>query len=319
MSKKRIEEKRQKQHKKTRLYAVIGSIVLVVVVGFFLFAWMNQVSLDKNLKLWYIDSSGKLNFSDRGPVNGRVLSTESATNYTLQKIVYESFGDNVFALLRVPKNVTKPPVVVVMPAASITKEADEATAVALCNMGYASLTLDARGIGDTGGDAQNDWATGFGKFESGGDPAQYKQVYDALKGLDYVKSRSDLDGNNVSILGESIGGMWAIVAAGIEPSFKGVITISASDFDFNDTSDANATRFINAVMPSKYLDSLTPRKIAMFQFDDDSVTLMADGKALYDKAIEPRSWHQYNGSVHGLWSPVIADDVHQELIGMLGR
>jgi esterase/lipase len=123
----------------------------------------------------------------------------------------------------------------------------------------------------------------------------------------------------VSILGESIGGMWAIVAAGIEPQFKGVITISASDFDFNDTSDANATRFINAVMPSKYLGNLTPRKVAMFQFDDDSVTLMADGKALYDKASEPKAWHQYNGSVHGLWSPLIADDVHQELIGMLGR
>jgi len=280
---------------------------------------MNQVSVDKSLKLWYIDPSGKLNFSDRGAVNARIVSTNSTDNYTLQEVVYESFGDNVYALLRVPKNVTNPPVVVVMPAASITKEADAATAIALCNMGYASLTLDARGIGETGGDAQNDWAAGFAEFEKGGNPAQYKQVYDALKGLDYVKSRSDLDGNNVSILGESIGGMWAVVAAGIEPSFKGVITISASDFDFNDTSDANATRFIKAVMPSAYLDSLTPRKLAMFQFNDDQVTLMADGKALFDKASEPRAWHQYNGSVHGLWSPLIADDVHQELIGMLGR
>lgn len=275
--------------------------------------------MDKNVKQWIIDPSGRLNFSDRGTVNGRVVSTVSADNYTLEDIVYNSLGDNVYALLRVPKNVTRPPVVVVMPAASITKEADEATAIALCNMGYASLTLDARGIGETGGSAQNDWSTGFTEFEKGGTPAQYEQVYDALKGLDYVKSRSDLDGNNVSILGESIGGMWAIVAAGIEPQFKGVITISASDFDFNDTSDANATRFINAVMPSKYLGNLTPRKVAMFQFDDDSVTLMADGKALYDKASEPKAWHQYNGSVHGLWSPLIADDVHQELIGMLGR
>ncbi len=319
MSKKRIEEKRQKQQKKTRLYAIIGSIVLVVVVGFFLFAWMNQVSVDKNLKLWYIDASGKLNFSDRGAVNARIVSTNSTENYTLQEVVYESFGDNVYALLRVPKNVTKPPVVVVMPAASITKEADAATAIALCNMGYASLTLDARGIGETGGDPQDDWANGFVEFEKGGNPAQYKQIYDALKGLDYVKTRGDLDGNNVSILGESIGGMWAIVAAAIEPEFKGVITFSSSDFDFNDTSDINETRFVKAVMPSTYLSSLPPRKLAMFQFDDDSVVPMADGKALYDKASEPKAWHPYNGSVHGLWSPVIADDIHQELIGMLGR
>lgn len=318
MSKKRNEEKRQKQQKKTRLYAVVGSVVLVVVVGILFFAWYSGVqSVDE--KLWIIDPSGKLNFSDRGDINGRVASTESADNYTLQKIIYNSFGDNVYALLRMPKNVTNPPVVIVMPAASITKEADEKTAIALCDMGYASLTLDARGIGETGGDAQDDWATGFQAFEKGGNPTQYKQIYDALKALDYVKTRSDLDGNNVSIMGESIGGMWAVVAAGIEPSFKGVITLSSSDFAFNDTTDANASRFIKAVMPSTYLSSLPPRKLAMFQFDQDITVPMADGKALYDNASEPKAWHEYKGDTHGLWNPVIADDVHNELKGMLGR
>ncbi len=318
MSKKRIAEQRQKQQKKTRLYAVIGSVVLVVVVGFLFFAWYSQIQPAEG-KLWTIDGSGKLNFSDRGAVNARVVSTNTTDGYTLQEIVYDSFGDNVYALLRVPRNVTKPPIVVVMPAASITKEADAATARALCDMGYASLTLDARGIGETGGDAETDWITGFKAFEKGGDPAQYKQIYDALKGLDYVKTRSDLDGNNVSIMGESIGGMWAVVAAGIEPSFKGVITLSSSDFAFNDTADVNESRFVKAVMPSTYLSSLPPRKLAMFQFDQDIIVPMADGKALYNNASEPKAWHEYKGDTHGLWNPVIADDVHNELKVMLGR
>lgn len=318
MSKKRIEEKRKKQEKKTLLYAAIGSVILVVVVGVLFFAWYSQIPTG-NTTLWTIDTSGKLSFSGRGDILGRIDSTESTANYTLQTIVYKSFGDDVYALLRIPKNVTKPPVVIVMPALSITKEADHATAEALCDMGYASLTLDARGIGQTMGIAQDNWSIGYETFKQGGDPAQYKQVYDALKGLDYVKTRGDLDSNNVSILGESIGGMWAIIAAAEEPAFKGVVTFSSSDFAFNNTSDSDASLFINAVMPSRYLDSLPPRKLAMFQFDQDTIVPMADGKALFDNASEPKAWHLYDGTTHGLYSPLYEADLHEELKGMFGR
>lgn len=292
---------------------------MIIVFGFFFFAWYAQLP-DNNAKLWTIDSTGKLSFTDNGDITAYINSTESTADYTLQTIVYKSFGDNVYASLMIPKNVTKPPVVIVLPAATITKEADRPTAEALSGMGYASLTLDERGNGgETLGDAQNNWSAGYEAFIKGGDPVQYKQVYDVIKGLDYIKTRNDLDSSNVSVLGESIGGMWAIVAAGVDPSLKGVITLSASDFDFNDTSDKNATKFIKAVMPSTYLSSLQPRKLAMFQFDQDPVVPMAEGKALYDKALEPKAWHQYNGSTHGLWNPIIADDAHQELKSMLGR
>jgi dienelactone hydrolase len=319
VSKKRTEEKRKKQKNKTLLYMGIGSIVFIAVLGFFFFAWYSQLPQD-DTKLWTIDAAGDLGFGDRGSISARIESTDMAANYTLQKIVYKSFGDDVYALLRIPKNVTRPPVVVVIPAASITKEADHATAEALCDMGYASLTLDGRGNGgETTGDFEGNWTAGYDAFLKGGDPVQYKQVYDVLKGLDYVKSRSDLDGGNVSLLGESIGGMWAIVAAGIEPQFKGVITVSSSDFDFNGSADPGAVQFINAVMPSRYLGNITPRKLAMFQFVNDSLVPMADGKALYDKASEPKAWHLYNGTTHGLYDKAYAADLQAELKEMLGR
>ena len=172
-----------------------------------------------------------------------------------------------------------------LPGATVTKEIDAPMAIGLCKMGYATLTLDERGQGQTdGGVDERDWQTGFNDYINGSTPVQYKQVYDSLKALDYVKSRGDLDGNNVAILGESIGGMWAIVAAGEEPQYKGVITVSSSDFAMPDTNDTGAIQFISAVMPSKYLSSLPPRKLAMFQFDSDPVVHMSDGKVLYDNA-----------------------------------
>ncbi|HTY90154.1 MAG TPA: acetylxylan esterase [Methanocella sp.] len=319
MSKKKNEEKRKKQESRRLLYIGICAIVFILVIGFFFFAWSTQLP-DKNAKLWTIDATGKLSFTDTGDITASSNITKSTANYTFETVTYKSFGDDVYASLVIPKNVTKPPVVIVLPAMTITKEANMPTALALCDMGYATLTLDERGNGgQTQGDAQNDWNSGYEAFMAGGDPVQYKQIYDVLKGYDYIKTRFDLDSSNVSLLGESIGGMWAIVAAGEQPAFKGVITISSSDFAFTATSDQNATKFIGAVMPSKYLSSLPPRKLAMFQFDNDSIVPIADGKALYDKASEPKAWHQYNGTTHGLWDPAFADDVHQELKAMLGR
>jgi len=281
--------------------------------------WLSQGS-PQDEKSWSINNStGKLDFTPRGPIEGSAKEIENGVNYTLEEVVFKSMGDDVYALLRKPTNVTKPPVVIVLPAATITKEADQPTAIALCNMGYAALTLDSRGVGQTGGIDERDWQSGLDAYVNGSTPVQYKQVYDALKGLDYVKSRSDLDGDAVAILGESIGGMWAIVAAGEEPQLKGVVTISSCDFDLPNTSDSVAITFINAVMPSKYLGSLPPRKLAMFQFDADPVVEMADGKALYDNASGPRAWHVYNGSTHGLYDPAYNTDLHDELKGMLGR
>jgi aromatic ring-opening dioxygenase catalytic subunit (LigB family) len=57
----------------------------------------------------------------------------------------------------------------------------------------------------------------------------------------------------------------------------------------------------------------------MFQFVNDSLVPMADGKALYDKASEPKAWHLYNGTTHGLYDKAYAADLQAELKEMLGR
>jgi dienelactone hydrolase len=320
VSKKKIEGKRKKEQSRRLLYAVISAVVFIVVIGLLFFMWYTQIPAQGG-KLWSINNStGKLDFAPRGTIEAQAEQVEKGDNYTLEEVVFKSFGDDVYALLRKPANVTKPPVVIVLPAATITKEADQPTAKALCDMGYATLTLDERGMGQTGGGIdERDWQSGFNDYINDSTPVQYKQVFDALKGLDYLKSRSDVDGNNVAILGESIGGMWAIVAAGEEPQLKGVITISSSDFAIPNTSDARAITFINAVMPSKYVGSLPPRKLAMFQFDADRIVPVGDGKALYDNASEPKAWHLYNGTTHGLYDKTYNADLHDELKAMLGR
>ncbi len=304
---------------------VIGAVIiaaLLLIVAYY-YVTSNQVASPSTP--WSLDKSGHLTFPARGAIQANSTPSDlSSDNYTVETIDYKSFGDDVYASLMIPKNVTRPPVVIVLPALTITKVTDLPMAQYLAGMGYASLTLDERGFGETGGMREDNYSDGFYSFVNGGVPIQYKQIYDALKGLDYVKSRSDLNGSDTAILGESIGGMWSIIAAGTEPQFKGVICVSSSDFNlgtYDNTTAINvsANEYINSIQPSNYLSKLPPRKLVMIHFTNDSIIPIADGKMLFDKASEPKVWYQYEGTTHGLPNATYMPDLQRELQGMLGK
>jgi uncharacterized protein len=226
----------------------------------------------------------------------------------------------VYGLLRIPKNVLKPPVVIVLPAATVSKEADSAMANALCSWGYASLTLDERGNGgETRGNSPMDFTTGYNAYLNGGMPAQYAQIYDVLLGYDYIRSRKDLDGGNISVLGESMGGRFAVVAAGIEPGFKAAFVVSSSPYGIDAGNNRDVQKFVDSIEPATYLQNLPPRKLVMFHFTNDTIIPIAYGRSLYDSASQPKAWFPYNGSVHGVYSDMYAPDLHAELRSIFGR
>nr|WP_255668487.1 acetylxylan esterase [Methanocella sp. CWC-04] len=244
----------------------------------------------------------------------------STGDHTLEKVTYKSFGENVYALLRIPADVSKLPVVVILPAASINKENDAAMASALCSMGYATLTLDERGNqGETPGPFAGDLNSGFDAYINGGDPVQYRQVYDALAGLDYIKTRKDLDGSNVAIMGESMGGRFAIIAGALEPQFKAVYVVSSSGYGNKKYDDPEVNAFIASIEPANYLSRLSPGKLIMFHFKNDTIIPAEMGKELFDAASEPKALYLYDGDVHGLYNDMLADDLRYELKETFGR
>lgn len=305
---------------------IIAAVILVGVAYYYVTTHPGANTDVVTNKQWSLDASGRLTFPEaRGPIVANSTVVESAANYTREEVVYTSFGDNIYASLCIPKNVTNPPVIIVLPAATMSKEADFGMAESLNGMGYASLTLDERGNGgETGGMFAGNWTDGFESFTTGETPTQYKQIYDALRGLDYIKTRSDLNGSDVAILGESIGGMWSIITAAEDPQFKGVVCVSSSDFNFpvyDNSSQANidANKFLASMQPSNYLSLLPPRKLVMIHFTNDTTIPIADAKALFDKASQPKAWYQYNGSWHGLANLTYMPDLQKELKGMLGQ
>lgn len=292
-------------------------VILVVVVTLFSLSNRNDQAPET---VWSVDASDALSFSHRDLVSPRTNLIEDTPNYSLETISYTSYDTTVYGLLRIPKNVPNPPVVIVLPAATVTKEGDSVMAEALSSWGYASLTLDERGNGgETLGRSPMDFMTGYDAFRSGAMPAQYAQIYDVLLGYDYIRSRKDLDGDNVAVLGESMGGRFAVVAAGIEPRLKAAVVVSSGPYGLKAGNDTDAQRFVDSVEPATYLQKLPPRKLVMFHFTDDTIIPIAHARSLYDNAGEPKAWYQYNGSVHGVYSDVFAPDLHAEMITVFGR
>ena len=130
-------------------------VILVLVVTALYVSKMNDQTLEPT---WSVDESYALSFSHRDIASPQVILIEDTANYSLETIRYSSYDTSVYGLLRIPKNVTNPPVVVVLPAATVSKEADSAMANALCSWGYASLTLDERG---NGGETEGEFSDGF--------------------------------------------------------------------------------------------------------------------------------------------------------------
>jgi dienelactone hydrolase len=302
-------------------YILVSLSTLIIIVALVMTAACVSKTNDGTPQpAWSLDGSNALSFSQRELIDPRAFVIEDTTNYSLERISYDSYNTTIYGLLRIPKNVSKPPIVIVLPAATVTKEADSPMASALASWGYASLTLDERGNGgETRGISPMDFTTGYNVYRSGGTPVQYAQIYDVLLGYDYLRSRIDLDGDNIAVLGESMGGRFAIIAAGIEPGFKGAFVVSSSSYGLDAGNNSDALRFVDSIEPATYLKKLPPRKLVMFHFTNDTIIPIAYGRSLYDSASQPKAWYQYNGSVHGVYSDIFAPDLHAELKSVFQR
>ena len=128
--------------------------------------------------------------------------------------------------------------VIVLPAASINKEADDAMAKALCSWGYATLTLDERGNnGETAGPSPMDLQADTTLSPAAETRYSTSRSTTCCWATTMFRSRPDLDGNNVAVLGESMGGRFAIVATALEPGLKAAFGVSAGPYGLQGNDD----------------------------------------------------------------------------------
>lgn len=133
----------------------------------------------------------------------------------IQPVSFISEGDRVVADLRLPTKATatKPPLVIFCPGMTLTKEVWlPPWAEALNARGYATLNLDPRGFGGSGGARLR--------------LVPQHQVQDIRNAVTWAHARDDVDASNIALVGVSLGAAVALGAAGEDDRVKAAACVA---------------------------------------------------------------------------------------------
>lgn len=253
----------------------------------------NETSTNKNIYSYY---NGSMSYSqDREIPKFKKSFNHSEESYDVYNIDFTSrnfinFTTHIYGLLFMPKNGEKLPGVVLLPGGGVSKETESKLAGIIAEKGYAVLTIDQRGIGQTGGyylSIQED----YGVFSKGFEPIQYLSVYDVLRTYDVLKQVKKVDSNNIIIIGESMGGRYATIATALDNRIKGLILISSSGFNIQYNSSEEYNGFLLSIDPDQYIKKISPRPVVMIHNINDTIIPIQNAKITYTKAKEPKVFY----------------------------
>lgn len=251
---------------------------------------------------WEVSEAGTLHFPEREEPVFTIQEIEDIyapeNSDTLKLLSFESKGENLQALLRIPGNCSSSPGLVLLPGAGVSKEAEQGLAAELSKMGYATLTLDQRNLGVIS--IERDLEL----FKAGLEPVEYTMVYDALKASDVLAAQPEIDPERLAILGESNGGRVAILACALNPSLKGIVGISTSGYgteeiDSSLADDPEAYRFYRSIDPDAYLPNLSPAKLVQIHSFNDTVISHDQALRTFALAKEPKAMYNVTEATHG--------------------
>jgi dipeptidyl aminopeptidase/acylaminoacyl peptidase len=134
-----------------------------------------------------------------------------------ERVMFPYKGVALAAWLRKPRNVERPPVAVVLPGLDACKEELHHWAAAFVERGVAVLTLDGPGQGETSFHlpTTHEWGPVLGAV------------------IDVLAKRKDVDGARVGVVGQSLGAIYAPLAAAGEPRLKACIA-NCGPFDWGE-------------------------------------------------------------------------------------
>jgi len=292
---------------------LIGAILAVI---FLVLAVPRTITALSPSDKWGISEDGLVTYpQNRGAVEYTKTVMNDTQAFTLSKIIYVSKGEEIYALLRVPKTIgaKKIPAIIILPGAEVTKEGMQDRAEKFAEWGYATLTIDERGnTGETKGAASLD--SDYASFAGGTEPVQHKMVFDVLRAFDFLKGEGYVDAKNIAVFGESMGGRYAIIAGAVEPRIKAVIGVSTSGYGSlgKQFSDGGVARFFISIDPDAYIGKISGRKMLMVHSRNDTIVPIDAAQETFGYAKEPKEFITVEYRTHG-WHRDMAPPMEEEL------
>jgi hypothetical protein len=272
---------------------VPGVLILVAVM---LAGCTGTTSTGTATRSYSVNSSGILSLTVP-PVTVTENIIDSQSNITVTRLIFHTPDGDVYGLMAAPPSPKA--AFVHAPGAGVKKEGHKDRAIAYAAKGYAYLVLDIRGNGGETAGYPMDIGRDYTLFQNGGMPEYYDIVGDMINARQYLASKYHVP---VYASGESNGGRYAAVAAGVDPEFAGYIGISTSGFERagdNPNYTADARKFLLSIDPDLYVPLITPRPVFIFHAPADPIIPFADGMELFNRASEPKKFFSFNGT-HGV-------------------
>jgi hypothetical protein len=295
-------------------YVKYGFLVIVLIIAsYFTYGYFTKDPYQvKGDTLSYSKYRGKPEFS--------LVLKQKNESYDVYSVIFKSrnfltYETKIYGLLFMPHKENAPGLVL-LPGGGVSKESEADVAAKIANWGYAVLTFDQRGIGQTGGiylGMEQDYQV----FSEGKEPVNHLSVYDALRAYDVLKEVENVDKDNIAIAGESMGGRYSLIAAAIEKRFKGFIGISTGGFHFIKQGKP-FDNYLISIDPDHYVDKISPRKVFMLHGNNDTMVSLDDAKKTFDIAKEPKKFFVADGCGHGYCNNM-EDELREDLKKIFGR
>lgn len=278
-------------------------ILILLVAGYVAFTSPQNES-------YSLSSTGFVTYK----LNTPRYTTEPLPNGDM-KIVFKSRGADIVGIYAPPVTIPpSAPAFVVLPGGNVKKEAEHlGIAKDLRELGFATLTLDQRGIGETGGPfpPMEDEILAFANQN---EPVNHKMVADAIEAAKVLSTMSGINREKIYIAGVSMGGRVAIIAAAQDPDIKGVLAVSAGGFSLPAGLDEEQRAFFTSINPDFYVGSISPRPLIMIHAENDPVVSYQLGQKLFNYAREPKTFFT-GGEGHGYYSNFHKHFLEQALPG----
>jgi len=165
------------------------------------------------------------NYNKNIPLNAKETVILNKKNYTLYKVTYQSVNNKqVTALFIRPKTGTSFSCIFFIPGLSGKKEVYLDLMTFLCSKGYSCFSIDLLMFGERKEKRQFILEKDIIKVI-------IQTVFDVRRGLDYLKSRGDID--SVALYGRSLGGIIGSIVLGVENRFKaGILVITGGNITY---------------------------------------------------------------------------------------
>lgn len=271
-----------------------GPFLLLILICFLFSSGCTGIQNQDVKPAYQVSDTGYLSLQvPPGTVSNSTLKTDG--NVTVEELTFTNFAGNVSAVMIAPQN----PVggAVWAPGAGVPASGHIDHLIDYARKGYAVLVVDIRGNGGKTPGYPLDFEKDYEKFASGEWPQVYLIISDLIEAERYMHER--YGPIPIWMVGESNGGRYAAVAAGIDKKFAGYVGISTSGFDRQgDQYQGSARSFLLSVDPDVAGGLISPRPSLIFHAPRDPIIPIESGEKLARTLGDSARFFTFNGT-HG--------------------